>query len=88
MTSLPPQVVEECLLALANKNPSVKTESCLFLTRCIRGSTQKTLTKVLLKSLCPVLVTLLAESAAVVREAATEALGAVSDVIVAGLVTS
>ncbi len=40
---------EDCLAALENKNPSIRTETTLFLSRCFKASTMATLNKKMLK---------------------------------------
>ena len=42
--------------ALGNKNPSVKTETLLFLSRCFQQCTPALLPKPLLKAFCPLIV--------------------------------
>lgn len=44
--------MEETVAALDNKNPSVKAETALFLSRCFARCTQTTLPKKMLKAYC------------------------------------
>ena len=48
--------MEDLLQALDNKNPSIKEETCKFLTRTFCGSTPAALPKGILKQLVPVLI--------------------------------
>ena len=48
--------MEDVLAHLDNKNPSIKEETCKFLTRVFCGSTPATLPKGVLKPLIPALV--------------------------------
>ena len=57
----PPQttlggIQDEVVEALGNKNPSVKTETLLFLSRCFQQCTPALLPKPLLKAFCPLTV--------------------------------
>ena len=57
----PPQttlggIQDEVVEALGNKNPSVKTETLLFLSRCFQQCTPALLPKPLLKAFCPLIV--------------------------------
>jgi cytoskeleton-associated protein 5 len=49
-------IAEDCVAALDNKNPNIKAETALFLTRCLSKSTTATLPKKLLKLFCTALV--------------------------------
>lgn len=66
---------EEVIEALKDKNPSVKSETILFLARCFQQCTAAALPKPLLKTLCPVIVEKLDDTTPQVREAAFEAMG-------------
>ena len=48
--------MEDLLAALDNKNPSIKEETCKFLTRTFCGCTQASLPKSALKQMVPVLI--------------------------------
>lgn len=48
--------MEDIVAHLDNKNPSIKDETCKFLTRVFCGSTPASLPKGVLKTLVPVLV--------------------------------
>jgi hypothetical protein len=45
-------IAEETVAALDNKNPQIKAETALFLSRCFSHCTQATLPKKLLKLFC------------------------------------
>ena len=47
---------EDIVVALADKNPSVKAETALFLARCFQQCTPALMPKPLLKSYCPPLI--------------------------------
>ena len=47
---------EDIVAALADKNPSVKAETALFLARCFQQCTPALMPKPLLKSYCPPLI--------------------------------
>ena len=47
---------EDIVAALADKNPSVKAETALFLARCFQQCTPALMAKPLLKSYCPPLI--------------------------------
>lgn len=49
-------IMEDLLAALDNKNPSIKDETCKFLTRVFIGSTPATLPKAVLKQIAPAVV--------------------------------
>ncbi|XP_078586786.1 cytoskeleton-associated protein 5-like isoform X6 [Branchiostoma floridae x Branchiostoma japonicum] len=66
---------EDYLAALDNKNPSIKAETALFLTRCLKRSTPAQVPKAILKPMCASLVTRTGDTAPDVREAAFEAIG-------------
>uniref|UniRef100_A0A673Z6D4 Cytoskeleton associated protein 5 n=1 Tax=Salmo trutta TaxID=8032 RepID=A0A673Z6D4_SALTR len=66
---------EDMLAVMDNKNPSIKQQASLFLTRSIRLSTPSTLPKSLLKPLCAALLKQVNDPAPEVRDAAIKALG-------------
>ncbi|KAM9545570.1 cytoskeleton-associated protein 5-like isoform 1-T2 [Salvelinus alpinus] len=66
---------EDMLAVMDNKNPSIKQQASLFLTRCIHLSTPSTLPKSLLKPLCAALLKQVNDPAPEVRDAAIKALG-------------
>ncbi|KAJ8023557.1 Cytoskeleton-associated protein 5 [Holothuria leucospilota] len=69
-------IMEDVLAALDNKNPSIKSETCLFLARSFRVSSSSSLApKTALKPLCQSLVQKLSDTTPDVREAAMQALG-------------
>ncbi|XP_066276419.1 cytoskeleton-associated protein 5-like isoform X5 [Branchiostoma lanceolatum] len=68
-------ISEDYLAALDNKNPSIKAETALFLTRCLKRSTPAQVPKAVLKPMCASLVTRTGDTAPDVREAAFEAIG-------------
>ncbi|CAL8111536.1 unnamed protein product [Orchesella dallaii] len=74
-TNLDP-IQEDVIAALQNKNPAVKTETCLFLSRAFAKTSYKTMTdKKLMKGYFTTLVANINESDPGVRDAAAEALG-------------
>lgn len=68
-------IQEDVLAALANKNPSIKTETSLFLARSFTKTQPSVLNKKLLKVYVSALLKNLSESDPTVRDAAAEALG-------------
>ncbi|KAL7034400.1 hypothetical protein ACKWTF_007947 [Chironomus riparius] len=68
-------IQEEVIAALANKNPSVKTETALFLARSFTKTQPTVLNKKLLKAYVTALLKTLNESDPTVRDASAEALG-------------
>lgn len=66
---------EDILEALNNKNPSVKSETCLFLSRAISKTQPAALNKKLLKTLATALLKTLNEPDPTVRDSSAEALG-------------
>ncbi|XP_055592597.1 protein mini spindles isoform X3 [Uranotaenia lowii] len=68
-------IQEDILEALANKNPSVKTETASFLARAFTKTLPTILNKKLLKALVTALLKTLNESDPAVRDASAEALG-------------
>ncbi|KAG5681403.1 hypothetical protein PVAND_010841 [Polypedilum vanderplanki] len=68
-------IQEDVLAALANKNPSIKTETSLFLARSFTKTQPSVLNKKLLKVYVSALLKNLSESDPAVRDAAAEALG-------------
>uniref|UniRef100_A0AAR2LCI5 TOG domain-containing protein n=1 Tax=Pygocentrus nattereri TaxID=42514 RepID=A0AAR2LCI5_PYGNA len=74
-------VSEDVLAVMDNKNPSVKQQASLFLSRSFRHCTPTTLPKSLLKPFCVALLKLVNDSAPEVRDAAFEALGTAMKVV-------
>ncbi|XP_060695068.1 cytoskeleton-associated protein 5 [Hemiscyllium ocellatum] len=72
---------EDVLAVMDNKNPSIKQQASLFLSRSFRHCTASTLPKSLLKPLCAALLKQINDSAAEVRDAAFEALGTALKVV-------
>uniref|UniRef100_A0A914CYG4 TOG domain-containing protein n=1 Tax=Acrobeloides nanus TaxID=290746 RepID=A0A914CYG4_9BILA len=68
---------EHIAAALANKNPSVKIQTCLFLYRVFKNLRPTTTPKKQIKILTPVIVKLTVDPDPEVREAAFTALGAI-----------
>ncbi|XP_070492118.1 protein mini spindles isoform X2 [Chironomus tepperi] len=68
-------IQEEVLAALTNKNPSVKTETALFLARSFTKTQPTVLNKKLLKAYVTALLKTLNESDPSVRDASAEAIG-------------
>lgn len=66
---------EDLLEALANKNPSVKSETCQFLARSFARTQPAVFNKKLLKALTAALLKTLNESDPAVRDGSAEALG-------------
>ena len=66
---------EEILEALENKNPNVKSETCLFTARSLCYCSPTTLTKQIYKVLVPSLLKRLDDTTPQVRDAASQALG-------------
>lgn len=66
---------EDILEALSNKNPSVKSETGLFLSRALTKTQPAALNKKLLKTLVTALLKTLNESDPTVRDSSAEALG-------------
>lgn len=74
-------IMEDLLAALDNKNPSIKDETCKFLTRVFIGSTPATLPKAVLKQIAPAVVKKLDDTVGPVRDSAAECLGTAMKVI-------
>lgn len=74
-------IMEETVAALDNKNPSVKAETALFLSRCFARCTQTTLPKKMLKAYCVPLLKTVNDTDPQVREASFEALGVAMKVV-------
>nr|WAW84822.1 CKAP5/XMAP215 [Halisarca dujardinii] len=74
-------IEEDVKGCLSDKNPSVKTESALFLARCFQQCTPEMMPKAMLKAFCPPLVQCLSDTTPTVRDAAAEALGTVLKVV-------
>ncbi|KAK0183474.1 hypothetical protein PV327_001512 [Microctonus hyperodae] len=68
-------ILEDCLAALENKNPSVKAETAAFLARCFAITPASSLNKKLLKAYTGALLKTLNESDLTVRDQSAEALG-------------
>nr|XP_022903340.1 protein mini spindles [Onthophagus taurus] len=68
-------ILEDVIEALNNKNPSVKSETALFLSRSFAKTLPVTLNKKLLKALTGGLITLVNQPDPTVRDSACEALG-------------
>ena len=66
---------EEILEALENKNPNVKSETCLFTARSLCYCSPTTLTKPIIKVLVPSLLKRLDDTTPQVRDGASQALG-------------
>ncbi|XP_035386884.1 LOW QUALITY PROTEIN: cytoskeleton-associated protein 5-A-like [Electrophorus electricus] len=74
-------ISEDVLAVMDNKNPSVKQQASLFLSRSFCHCTTTTLPKSLLKPLCVALLKQVSDSAPEVRDAAFEALGTAMKVV-------
>ncbi|XP_064399412.1 cytoskeleton-associated protein 5-like isoform X3 [Halichondria panicea] len=74
-------IQEEVAEALNNKNPSVKSETLLFLCRCYQQCTPAMVPKPFLKALAPLTAQKLDDTTPLVREAAQEALGTMLRVV-------
>ncbi|KAI8499624.1 Cytoskeleton associated protein 5 [Branchiostoma belcheri] len=74
-------ISEDYLAALDNKNPSIKAETALFLTRCLKRCTPAQVPKAVLKPMCASLVSRTGDTAPDVREAAFEAIGTAMRVV-------
>jgi len=74
-------IQEEVVEALGSKNPSVKTETLLFLSRCFQQCAPAALPKPLLKAFCPTIVQKLDDTNPQVREAGCESLGTLLKVL-------
>ncbi|KAM8705778.1 hypothetical protein ACLKA7_010128 [Drosophila subpalustris] len=72
---------ESIVEALANKNPSVKSETALFLARALSRTQPTSLNKKLIKLLATTLVKTLNESDPTVRDSSAEALGTLMKLI-------
>ncbi|CAG9862957.1 unnamed protein product [Phyllotreta striolata] len=68
-------ILEDVTEALDNKNPSIKTETTLFLTRAFTKTSPATINKKLLKAITTTLLKNMNEPDPGVREATAEALG-------------
>lgn len=68
-------IQEDVVTALANKNPSVKSETAMFLARCFTKTVPTILNKKLLKAYVSALLKTLNESDPTVRDASADALG-------------
>ncbi|KAI4875261.1 hypothetical protein NFI96_023924 [Prochilodus magdalenae] len=74
-------ISEDVLAVMDNKNPSVRQQGSLFLSRSFRHCTPTTLPKSLLKPICVALLKQVNDSAPEVRDAAFEALGTAMKVV-------
>lgn len=74
-------VLEDLLAALENKNPNIKAETALFISRCFQRCTQATLPKKMLKAFCSALLKTVNDTDPGVREASFEALGVAMKVV-------
>ncbi|XP_046917779.2 msps cytoskeleton-associated protein 5 [Dermatophagoides farinae] len=68
-------ISEDVVTSLDNKNPSIRSETALFLTRCFTKTNPHTIQKKLLKTLTTSLIKTLSDSDVIVRESSAEALG-------------
>lgn len=68
-------IQEDIFAALANKNPAVKTETAMFLSRSLTKTVPTILNKKLLKAYVTALLKTLNESDPTVRDASAEAIG-------------
>ncbi|XP_048241542.1 cytoskeleton-associated protein 5-like isoform X2 [Haliotis rufescens] len=75
------QIMEDCVTALENKNPSIRAETAQFLARCFAKSTVGTLPKKLLKGYCSSLLKSINDTTPDVREASFQALGTAMRVV-------
>jgi cytoskeleton-associated protein 5 len=74
-TTTLPNMQEDVIEALANKNPSVKAEVLLFLSRCYCQCVPAMIPKPYLKVMAPIVVQRLDDTTPGVRDAACEVLG-------------
>ncbi|KAK0049616.1 cytoskeleton-associated protein 5 [Biomphalaria pfeifferi] len=74
-------IMEDTVAALDNKNPSIKMETVLFLSRCFARCTQATLPKKMLKAYVTPLLKTVNDTDPTVREASFEALGVAMKVV-------
>ncbi|KAL8599784.1 hypothetical protein ACOMHN_052297 [Nucella lapillus] len=74
-------LMEDVIAALDNKNPNIKAETALFISRCFSRCTQATLPKKTLKTFCVAFLKTINDTDPVVREAAFEALGVAMKVV-------
>ncbi|XP_041074524.1 cytoskeleton-associated protein 5-like isoform X2 [Polyodon spathula] len=81
LTTTLQNISEDVLAVMDNKNPSIKQQSSLFLSRSFRHCTPSTLPKSLLKPFCAALLKQINDSAPEVRDAAFEALGTALKVV-------
>ncbi|KAH9418886.1 hypothetical protein DERP_004212 [Dermatophagoides pteronyssinus] len=68
-------ISEDIITSLDNKNPSIRSETALFLARSFTKTNPHTIQKKLLKTLTTALLKTLSDPDAVVRESSAEALG-------------
>lgn len=74
-------IMEETVAALDNKNPNIKAETALFLSRCFSRCTQASLPKKSLKGFCTAFLKTVNDTDPTVREASFEALGMAMKVV-------
>ncbi|KAH9494766.1 Cytoskeleton associated protein 5 [Bulinus truncatus] len=74
-------IMEDTVAALDNKNPSIKMETALFLSRCFARCSQATLPKKMLKGYVTPLLKTVNDTDPNVREASFEALGVAMKVV-------
>ncbi|XP_033117139.1 cytoskeleton-associated protein 5-like isoform X3 [Anneissia japonica] len=81
LTTTLQNISEDVLVALDNKNPSIRAETAAFLARAMRHCTLTTLPKSLLKPLSAALVKKIGDTSPEVREAVAESLGTAMKVV-------
>ncbi|XP_041131706.1 cytoskeleton-associated protein 5-like isoform X3 [Polyodon spathula] len=81
LTTTLQNISEDVLAVMDNKNPSIKQQSSLFLSRSFRHCSPSTLPKSLLKPFCAALLKQINDSAPEVRDAAFEALATALKVV-------
>lgn len=74
-------IQEDTIAALDNKNPSIRSETALFLARCFSYCTQASLPKKMLKVYVAPLVKTMGDTDPAVREASFEAVGTAMKVV-------
>ncbi|XP_035251998.1 cytoskeleton-associated protein 5-like isoform X2 [Anguilla anguilla] len=81
LTTTLPNISEDVLAVMDNKNPSIKQQASLFLARSFRHCTAANLPKSVLKPFCAAFLKQVNDSAPEVRDAAFEALGTAMKVV-------
>ncbi|XP_061077698.1 cytoskeleton-associated protein 5-like isoform X3 [Conger conger] len=81
LTTTLQNISEDVLAVMDNKNPSIKQQASLFLSRSFRHCSTATLPKGVLKPFCAAFLKQVNDSALEVRDAAFEALGTVMKVV-------